>query len=96
MFLQCAFTLVIETAERKLGSLKPKRKTWFDEDCKEAAETRRKVRKKWLEDRRNEEKREDFRGARRRASRLNRRKKRQLIESNMREIEEKSKCETAV
>ena len=72
----CAAAL--EVGEEILGIVeRGRRNEWFDEECMRAAERRKAGRMKWLEDRENERKREDFRQARRIAVAINRRKKRQ-------------------
>ena len=79
--------IVVETAGNKIGYKKKKRKEWYDEECESAAKKRRRTRITWLEERGNEEKRQEFRRARAIATRINRTKKRNLLNQNMREIE---------
>ena len=84
---------VVGVGKEKLG-LKERHRgnTWFDADCVVAAERRKKCRMKWLEDRNNDVVfvRETFREARRNAVSVNRRKKRQALDRDLREIEENS------
>ena len=80
-------TVVLEAAKEKIGLVKKKRKEWYDDECQAAAENRRKYRRIWLAERRNDAKRETFRGMRRRAKKVNRKKKREFINDKMRGIE---------
>ena len=80
--------IVVDAGKEKLGL---KRKTskikWFDAGCKMTAERRKICHMKWLEDRNNHRKREDFRQARSVAVSMNRRKKRQALERELDDIE---------
>ena len=63
------------------------RNNWFDAECREAAERRKTYRLKWIQDRENERKRQNFREARGIAVSTNRRKKRQALNKELDDIE---------
>ncbi|XP_068227851.1 uncharacterized protein [Palaemon carinicauda] len=60
-----------------------RRNNWFDEDCRSAAERRKRCRMKWIEDRANIDKRKDLRVSRNLATITNRRKKRKKPRMNL-------------
>ena len=80
--------VVKETAEAKIGYAKRAKNKWFDADCERAAENRRSSRLAWLTDRRNEIKREEFRRRRGEAKTVYKRKKKEEVRRNIREIED--------
>ena len=81
--------VVMESARTTLGNApRRRRNNWFDEECRRAAVFRREERIKWLADRQDVVKRDNFRYARASASRLNRRKKREAADAALRRIEQ--------
>ncbi|XP_068231943.1 uncharacterized protein [Palaemon carinicauda] len=83
-------SVVTEVAIESLGPCinARRRNNWFDEECKSAAERKKRCRIKWIEDRANLDKREDLRVSRNLATSTNRRKKREKVGEELREIEE--------
>lgn len=65
-------------------------KNWYDEDCKEAVENRKKAREKVIKDNREENKKE-YKEARKKAKQICRTKKRTYNENRISVIEEKYK-----
>ena len=81
--------IVLEAAEVKIGKAPRKPKNgWYDDECQSASLWRKTCRHVWLDDREDDGKRQDFITSRRWAKRVNRRKKRSMVDRAMREIEE--------
>ena len=79
---------MVEAAERSVGrSRRRRRNGWFNGECKNAADKRKKTRMKWIEDRGNMEKRRIYTGARNEACRINRRNKRLQIDRELEQVE---------
>ena len=83
-------TVVTEAGMKSLGprSKANRRNNWFDEECRGAAERRKRCRMKWIENTANINKREDLRVSMNIATSTNRRKKREKAGEEPREIEE--------
>ena len=80
---------VIGGASEVLGTTRGTRgNDWFDQECGTAAGKRRECRRRWLNDRRSERRREKMGTARNEATTLNRRKKREAVQRELRDIEE--------
>ena len=80
---------VVKGAAHETIGIAPRRrkKRWFDAECAEAAEGRKKSRIEWMADKDDEEKRDKYKEARTKACRTNRRKKRKAVEQELREVE---------
>ncbi|XP_068233558.1 uncharacterized protein [Palaemon carinicauda] len=83
-------SVVTEAAMESIGPCINARRgnNWFDEECRGAAERRKRRRMKWIEERANTDKREDLRVSRNLATSTNRRKKREQVGEELREIQE--------
>ena len=80
---------VVGGASEVLGTTRgTRRNNWFDHECEVAARKRKEHRRRWLSDRRCERRRQEMRAARNEATALNRRKKREALQRELRDIEE--------
>ncbi|XP_068245316.1 uncharacterized protein [Palaemon carinicauda] len=88
-------SVLTEAAMESLGLCinECRRNNWFDEECRSAAERRKRCRIKWIEDRANIDKREDLRVSRNLATSKNRRKKREKLGEKLKKIERMEKRE---
>ena len=80
--------IIDEVAEDKIGRKQRRRRNnWYDLECESAAGERNASRIKWIQDKHNIEKREEYCRKRRIAKRVNRRKKRLELDTRLNEIE---------
>ena len=73
--------------ENELGFIQNNRRSWHDEECSIATTNRKEKRIQWLDDKENDDKRQEYRRARNHANAVVRRKKREYLESSLQEIE---------
>ncbi|XP_049948232.1 uncharacterized protein LOC126456527 [Schistocerca serialis cubense] len=89
-------SMVLSVAEDILGRKKMmKKRKWLNETCQKATEKRGKVRKKWLADRENQQKREHFINVRRETKRILRAEKRIYPTSLLEQVEAESQIKNA-
>ena len=82
---------MLQTAEDILGHTdrRGRMNKWYDEECERTCRDRKETKMKWLCDRDDAQKKEEYRRSQRRAKRVIRRKKRLELDRKLRQIETK-------